>query len=204
VAGRIPKVPIYVDSPMAFSATEVFRLHPESFDKDTYDFMTKHQDPFSFDNLHYVRRAKESAKLTRDQKAKVVISASGMAEFGRILQHLARNIGDKRNTVLFVGYQAEDTLGTRIKAGDRMVPILGSNYRVRAQVCVIDAFSAHADQTDLVNYVRGANGHLRQIFLVHGELEGIRGLKTALGEAGFEQVTIPKLGETVRLVAEQS
>ncbi len=170
-AGTLPKVPIFVDSPLSVNATEVFRLHPECFDEETSDFMRTHRNPFGMDNLTYIREVEQSKKLNEIEEPAIIISASGMAEAGRIRHHLANNIGDPRNLILMVGYCAEYTLGCQIRAGRSPVNIFGEPYLVRAQVAAIDAFSGHADRKELSAYVGKLSGKIRKVAVIHGEEE---------------------------------
>ncbi|MEW5959157.1 MAG: MBL fold metallo-hydrolase, partial [Chloroflexota bacterium] len=146
-AGEIPPIDVFVDSPLAVNATEIFRLHPEVYDRETIDFLanTNSHDPFGFEGVKYIRSVDESKALNDYQQPAVIISASGMCESGRVLHHLKNNIADRRNMVLFVGYQAENTLGRKILDGLPVVPIFGEEYEVRAKVLKIEGYSAHAD-----------------------------------------------------------
>ena len=196
--GEIPRVPIFVDSPLSINATEVFRLHPEYYDAETYEFMLKYHDPFGFDQLRYIRRVDDSKALNSLQGPIVIISASGMCEAGRILHHLKNNIEDSRNTVLFVGFQAEHTLGRRIQEGRETVPIFGEEYRLRAHVESIDGYSAHADRDELLGYLRQLAPHrLRKTFIVHGEEEASFALEKGLQGIGLRETEVPKQGERV-------
>ncbi|HHX44672.1 MAG TPA: MBL fold metallo-hydrolase [Chloroflexi bacterium] len=197
---RIPRLPIYVDSPLAINATEVFRLHPEYYDAETHEFMLENRDPFGFSELDYLRRPEESKALNDRQEPMVIISASGMCEAGRILHHLKNNIESRRNTVLFVGFQAEHTLGRRILNGDETVPILGERYRLQARVEHIDGYSAHADRDELLGYVsRLGPRRIKRAMLVHGEEEAARSLAEGLRGLGLSETEIPTLGQKVVL-----
>lgn len=198
---RIPDVPIFVDSPLATNATEVFRLHPECFDRETYRlFLQDQRDPFGFDRLQYVRTVEESKKLNTLKYPHVVISASGMAEGGRILHHLKNNLDDHRNLVLLVGYAAQDTLARRLMEGEKVVRIFGEEYQVRCKVKVMDAFSAHADRRELLDYLAfNSPDRLKRIFLVHGELKQAQSFKDALRSQGYPEVHIPEPGEVYAL-----
>ncbi len=196
VSGAVPEMPIYVDSPLSTNATEVFRLHPEYYDAETFDFMLKYKDPFGFSRLRYIRNVDESKALNEAQGPMVIISASGMCESGRILHHLKNSIEDPRHTILFVSFQAENTLGRRIKDGAPEVSIFGSPYKVNAHVEVIDGYSAHADHTELLNYVRALGPErLRKVFVVHGESEASLGLQTGLRGMGVRDAIIPATGD---------
>ena len=169
LAGRIPRQPIFVDSPLSVNATEVFRLHPECFNEATYQFLREKANPFGMENLTYIRELAHSMKLNDLKDPAIIISASGMAEAGRIRHHLKNNIGDPNNLVLFVGYCAEHTLGARIVAGDSPVSIFAEPYEVRARVASLDAFSGHADRSELKDYVSRMTGEIKKIAVVHGE-----------------------------------
>ncbi len=166
---RIPNIPIFVDSPLAVNVTDVHRNHPECFDQETREYLQNGGDPFGFRRLQYIREAAESKKLNDLHGPFVVISASGMAEQGRILHHLRNNIEDPRNTVLITGFQAQDTLGRKLVEKWREVQIFGEPMRVRAEISSLDELSAHADQGELIDWVKPLAGSLRQVFLVHGE-----------------------------------
>jgi metallo-beta-lactamase family protein len=169
-AHQIPSIPIYVDSPLAVNVTEVFRKHPECYDEETRQFLSDGQDPFGFSRLRYIRDVNESKSLNGMHGPFLVIAASGMCEAGRILHHLRNNIEDPRNTVLITGFQAEYTLGRKILNGDREVPIFGEPMPLRAEVVSLDELSGHADQRELIEWMRPLASRLKKVFLVHGEL----------------------------------
>ena len=193
--GRVPAVPVFVDSPLAVDLTNVFRFHPESFDEDMAGMMDRGESPFSFPGLEYVTTADRSKELNADRRPMVIISASGMCEAGRILHHLKHNIADRRSTILIVGFMAEHTLGRRIRDGESKVRIYGDTYDLKAEVVALDSFSAHADRDDLIEYVRGIGSRCRRIFLVHGAPEAARSLGAAIRETSAADVTIPERGE---------
>ena len=196
--GKIPEIPINVDSPLSGNVTEVFRSHPECFDKDVYrEFLEHGENPFGFGNLKYTRSVDESKGLNDKPGPMIIISASGMCEHGRILHHLKNNIEDHRNAVLIVGYQASHTLGRKLQDGVDPVKIFGDSYRVKAKIHTIDAFSAHADRSDLLDYVHKVKG-VKKLFLVHGEEEGQIQFQKALKESGYES-HIPSLNEIVEI-----
>ena len=196
--GRIPRVPIFVDSPLSVNATEVFRLHPECFDDTTYAYLQEKGNPFGMENLTYIREVNQSKKLNDLKDPAVIISASGMAEAGRVRHHLANHIGNPRNLVLFVGYCAEHTLGAQIIAGRTPVNIHGVPYPVRAQVAKIDAFSGHADRNELSDYVRKITGNIRKITVVHGdESQSVPFADTLRGLRPGAEVIVPNLGDSV-------
>ena len=196
--GKIPEIPIYVDSPLSGNLTEVFKGHPECFDKDVYrEFIDKGDNPFGFGNLKYTRSVDESKALNEKPGPMVIISASGMCEHGRILHHLKNNIEDHRSAVLIVGYQAAHTLGRKLQNGDNSVKIFGDPYKVKAKIHTIDAFSAHADRSDLLDYISKVKG-VKKLFLVHGEEEAQIKFQAALKEGGYDSY-IPEQDEIVEL-----
>jgi metallo-beta-lactamase family protein len=198
-AGKIPKLPIYVDSPLAVNVTTIFSMHPESYDSETLEFLmgVHGRDPFGFEGLRYVRSKEESMELNFLTQPAVIISASGMAEAGRVLHHLKNHIDDPRNTVLIAGYQAENTLGRKILEKQPIVNIFGESYPLRAQVESISGFSAHADRHALLTWAGGFDKRPRRTFLVHGEDNGLSGLQQGLMEdVGFENVAIPDMNQS--------
>lgn len=199
---KIPNLPIFVDSPLAVNVTEIFRLHPEYYDEETQEFLAHNdrQDPFGFSRLRYIREVEDSKELNFLRDPAVIISASGMCEAGRILHHLKNNIGDPANTILFVGFQAEQTLGRRLVDGARKVRIYGEEYEVRAHIARIDGYSAHADREELLEWARPAiAAGPPHFFLVHGELEAMQSLAGALQQAGAATIDLPERGQSVEL-----
>ncbi len=203
VKGDIPELPVFVDSPLAIDVTAIFRTHPECYDPETRAFMLqrgKRADVFGFDMLHYTRTTEESKKLNFMREPAVIISASGMAETGRILHHLKNRIEDPRNTILIVGFQAENTLGRRLVDGEKQVRIFGDWYNVQAKVEVLTGFSGHADRDELVEWVNAIDKKPRQTYLVHGELSPAMALSSALkAQAGLKDVQIPNLKQSFQL-----
>jgi metallo-beta-lactamase family protein len=195
--GRLPDVPIFVDSPLAAEATEVFRLHPECFDEETALLLEDDPDLFGGRRIQYVRTVEESKRLNDLRKPCVIIAASGMCEAGRILHHLKHNIEDERNAVLIVGYQAPDTLGRRLVERRPEVRIFDRVYQLKAEVVVMNGFSSHADREDLLAYIAPLVGKTSKVRLVHGEPDQAEVLAKALREKGFTDVAVPELGETV-------
>lgn len=197
-AGEIPEIPIYVDSPLAVDVTTVFRLHPDVFDRR--ERMIENTNKlFDFPLLHYVREVNDSKALNRHNGPAVIIAASGMVESGRILHHLASGIGDHRNLVLFVGFQAEHTLGRRIQNGEKIARILGQEYECRAEVETITGYSAHADRNELRAWVRKLGGPIRRAFVVHGEPAALEAMAAILRDEGVRDVRIPAHGESFEL-----
>lgn len=200
LARDIPSLPIYVDSPLAINVTSVFRLHPEAYDAEIRQFMLQEGDPFGFDQLRYTRSVEQSKELNFLREPFIVISASGMAETGRILHHLRNRIGDPANTVLIVGWQAPHTLGRRLVEHEPVVRIFGEEHQVRARVEVLNGFSGHADHDELMAWASAITKRPRQTFLVHGEEPAAQALAESLRtEAGFEQIDIPQLNEQFTL-----
>lgn len=197
--GAIPDVPIYVDSPLAVGATEIFRLHPECFNEEVYRFLFEKRDPFGFENLTLIRKVNDSKALNDLHEPAIIISASGMCEAGRVLHHLRNNIEDPKNTVLFVGYCAEHTLGAKIRGGQKEVPILGDRFTVRADIQILDSFSGHADRSELLNYFDTMGGKKERVFLVHGEKEQSHALCETLRERHDGQITVPVWKSTVEI-----
>ncbi|MDZ7843284.1 MAG: MBL fold metallo-hydrolase [Anaerolineales bacterium] len=196
-AGDIPEIPIFVDSPLAIRASQIFRDHPECFDRETQEFIAqdKHQAALGFDKLNYTRSVEESKAINKVQGSAVIISASGMAEAGRILHHLKNNIEDSRNTVVIVSWQAPHTLGRRLADRQEKIRIFGKTYHRKARIATIGGFSAHAGQKLLVDYARATQSTLKKVFLVHGEPRGAVPLMKALNETGIEDVSYPERGE---------
>jgi metallo-beta-lactamase family protein len=199
--GELPRLPVFVDSPLAINVTSVFRRHPECFDEETKAFMS--QDPhgaaLGFDMLSYTRSVEESKAINQHPGPLIVLSASGMAETGRILHHLRNNIGDPRNTILITSWMAPDTLGRRLADGEKKVRIFGEPHEVRAEVVSINGLSAHAGQDYLIEYARSLRGRVRRIYLVHGEAGPAAALTERLHEAGLPEVHYPRHGEEADL-----
>ena len=197
--GDIPQIPIFVDSPLAVEATDVFRMHPEEWNEEVQRFLTQDnmRNPFDDANIEYVRDVRRSKQLNNFNQSCIIISASGMAENGRILHHIKNNIGDPDNTILFVSFQAEETLGRKLKDGVNPVRIYGQEHKVRAHVASIEGYSAHADQAELVTWARAFNPlRLQQVYLVHGEPPAQSALQAQLKEHGIEPVHIPARGNS--------
>ena len=198
--GRLPEIPIFVDSPMAVNATEVYRAHPECYDARLRESLLTDPSPLGFDRLTYVREAAKSKELNSSRFPMVIISASGMCEAGRILHHLRNNIGDSRSTVMMVGYCADHTLGKRIIDRERLVRIFGEEHRVRCRVEVLNSLSAHADEPALIDFLSNHDPtRLRELFLVHGSPERQDALRDSLMVKEFRHVSIPEMGESVEL-----
>jgi metallo-beta-lactamase family protein len=197
---RIPNIPIFVDSPLAINVTQVHRDHPECFDPETLQYVTNHEDPFGFRRLQYVREAADSKKLNDLHGPFVVISASGMCEAGRILHHLRNSIEDPRNTVLITGFQAQDTLGRKLVEKWPEVRIFGEPMRVRAEIASLDELSGHADQKELLEWIKPLVPFLRKVFLVHGEPTQSATLAGLLHTQFGLEVVVPAPGQSFELL----
>jgi len=196
----IPDVPVYVDSPLAVSATEIFRLHPECFNEEIYEALFVKQNPFGFEGLHMVRQAKDSMKLNDVEGPVIIIAASGMCEAGRVVHHLHNHINDPKTTVLFVGYCAENTLGWKLRSGHKEVNIFGEPHRVRAKIEMLDSFSGHADHSELLEWFGRITGAKKQVWLVHGEPERSAALREAMGPRfPGSTVTVAEMGMQVTM-----
>lgn len=197
---KIPDFPVYIDSPLAQNITEVFKNYTRYFDEEFWeDFGFDGEPLFIQKNLHYVRSVEESKSLNEKQGPFMIISASGMAEAGRVLHHLKNNIGDENCLVMIIGYQAEHTLGRRLQEGQKIVRIYGKEYEVKASVATLDEFSAHADQKEILSYVSSLKG-IEKIFLVHGENTPALELRKLLSEKHPSvQVEIPSMGDSVEI-----
>jgi len=197
-AKAIPEIPLYMDSPLAVDVTAVFRLHPEIFDAS--EALVNDRAPiFDFPLLRYVRDVADSKKLNGLPGPAVIVAASGMVESGRILHHLANHAGDQRNCILFVGFQAEHTLGRRIQEGAEVIKIFGEDHARRAEVVTLSGYSAHADRTELRDWVRRLGGPIRRAFVVHGETQGLEAMAAILREEGVREVVIPAHGDSFEL-----
>ncbi|MHC1716993.1 MAG: MBL fold metallo-hydrolase RNA specificity domain-containing protein [Candidatus Dojkabacteria bacterium] len=194
----ISNLPIYLDSPMASKATEVFRQYPDFYDEDAKRLLKKGDDPFDFADLHKTESAEESKRLAT-KKGIVIIAGSGMCTGGRILHHLKNNIEDKTTHVVIVGYQVNGTLGRRIVDGEKILKIMGNEYENRAQVHTLGGFSGHGDQRDLRYWLRSFGHTPRKIFLVHGDEEIINEFATNLSEEINNEIYIPSFAEIVKL-----
>ncbi len=196
----IPRVPVFVDSPLAVNTTDVFKNHPECYDKETWDFMENDRHPaLDFDGLTYIRSVEESKALNTRKEPMVIISASGMAETGRILHHLRNNIEDPNSTILIVSWQAPDTLGRRLAEREDSIKIFGDVYRRRAEVATIGGLSAHAGQDLLIEYARAGRGGRNGIYLVHGEEKAAIPLKSKLAETGLRNVFYPAMHQSIEI-----
>jgi metallo-beta-lactamase family protein len=208
---KVPKVPVYIDSPLAIKLTRVFGEHPEVYDEDTHNtFLNKGINPFQFQQISFVSSVDESMAVNRQQGPQIVIAASGMCEAGRVLHHLRHKIHDPKNTILIVGYMAQHTLGRRIeeqglayeesgrKGPPPMMKFLQKEYPLKARVRKIGGLSAHADQKEMLLFLKQSNLKIKKIALVHGEEEQSLTFSEVLAKEGYD-VSVPKLGETIRV-----
>ena len=198
----VPEIPIFVDSPLSMNVTEVFRMHAELFDGETKEkFLDNREDPFGFSRLRYVKTAEESKSLNGFKGSCIIISASGMCETGRILHHLANSVEDPKNTVLVVSFMAANTLGRRIVERQPFIRIFGEEHPLRAQVSILNGFSAHADRDELLGYFGGLDRNmLKQVFVIHGETEQSEALLSGIREKGMDRAVIPVEGEKNQLM----
>jgi metallo-beta-lactamase family protein len=197
--GQVPDLPIFVDSPLASQATEVFRLHPECFDDQTAELLLHDPDLFGGSRIRYLRSVKESMELNDRPGPCVIIAASGMCESGRILHHLKHHVEDARTTVLIVGYQAPNTLGHRLVMRKPEVRVLDRQVQVKAEVVVANGFSSHADHAELLEMLGPLAAQTKKVRLVHGEPEHAEALAQALRARGFADLAVPDAGETVEI-----
>lgn len=202
IGEKITKIPVYVDSPLAVNATKVFEQNPEYYDEDALRYLLKGDNPLDFPNLHFVTSSEESKALNEDLTPKVIISASGMCEVGRIKHHLKHNLYRPESTILFVGFQAEGTLGKKILSGEKIVKIFGEEIAVNAEVKYLDAFSGHADKNGLLTWLKNMKEKPKNIFLVHGEYTGQQALKNSIKEELKVNVVIPNYQETYTVEGE--
>lgn len=197
-AGTLPKVPIYVDSPLSVNVTGIFKLHPECYDAETRVMISNHEEPFGFGRLTYVTASEDSKKLNAAKEPAIIISASGMCEAGRILHHLRNSVGDPKNAVLIVGFQAEGTLGKKLVDKWPSVRIFGEEHQVKAQVEVLNGFSAHADKNELLGFVQQARDGFGQIILIHGEEKQSLSFAQGLKDLNYK-TEVPVSGQTMEL-----
>ena len=198
-AGNIPRYPVYVDSPLAVDATEVFLMHPECYDADARQLQRLTGDLLGPSCCTYIRDVEESKRLHQRKQPCTILSASGMCEAGRIRHHIKNNVENPKNTILIAGYQAGHTLGRRLADGVKEVNLFHKTYRVRADVVQIHGFSAHADQNDLLRQLEPLKDDTKRVYLVHGEPDQRRVLAEKLKELGFAQVELAQRGQRLTL-----
>ncbi len=192
---KLKNIPVYVDSPLAVNATKIFEKNPDCYNEDALKYLLKGDDPLNFKNLHFITSAEDSKAINENQTPKIIISASGMCEAGRIKHHLKHNLWRADSTILFVGYQAEGTLGRRLVSGEKLVKIFGEEIGVNAKIENLDAFSGHADQAGLIRWVDTFKGKPKKIFLVHGEYTGQLELQNEIQKVFNIESLIPERNE---------
>jgi metallo-beta-lactamase family protein len=195
-------VPVYVDSPLTVSATEIFLRNPDCFDEDTLNLINTGNNPLDFYNLKYTRTVEESKQLNISKENKVIISASGMCTAGRIKHHLKHNLWRKESSIVFVGYQAQGTLGRRIKEGEKVVKIFGEEIQVNAEICSLEGFSGHADREGIVQWIKSFKNKPQKIFVVHGEEEAAGEISRKIEKESKIKTYIPELGESLSIEGE--
>jgi metallo-beta-lactamase family protein len=199
-AGKLPKIDIFVDSPLAVNATSVFRMHPECFNREIHEFMITDPDPFGFNSLFYITRQQDSKKLNDHKKPCVIISASGMAEAGRVKHHIANNVEDYKNTILMVGYCSPSTLGARLLNGAKEISIHGTIHPVNAEIKKLESFSGHGDYNEMLKYLDCQDKEgVERTFIVHGEYETQKKYAERMIGSGFRNVEIPAQGQAYEL-----
>lgn len=198
-ARRLPRIPVYVDSPLAVNATTIFGSHPECYDKELSSYLLKDPNPFGFNDLRYIKEVNQSKQLNNSRKPCIIISAAGMANAGRVKHHIYNNISSKKTTILIVGYCSPETPGGRLRAGVDELRLFGERKKVKCDVEIMDSFSAHADRSEIGDFVRNQRRSLEKMFLVHGEIERQEALKSFLRDKGFKKVEIPTLGQEYNL-----
>jgi metallo-beta-lactamase family protein len=197
----LPKIKIYVDSPLSVNATSIMRNHPECFNESILNYMKTDENPFGFDNLIYVQDVEESKHLNDSKEPCIIISASGMADAGRIKHHLKNNIENPNNTILIVGYAEPNSLGGKLRAENKVVKIFGDEYQVNAEIVIIDSYSAHGDYKEMLQYFECQDKtKAKQVFLVHGVYEVQLNWKEKLLDAGFRNITIPARGDVIEIL----
>ncbi len=199
-AGQLPPIPVYVDSPLAVNATLLYGSHPECYDAELSSYILKDPNPFGFARLKYIKEVEGSKKLNASDEPCIIISASGMANAGRVKHHLFNNIENRRNTVLIVGYASPETPAGRLRAGTNHLRLFGEEKMVRCDVEIMDSFSAHADRGEITDFVSNQRDSVRQMFLVHGEIERQESLRSHLLAQGFRKIDIPELGDEYEIV----
>lgn len=197
-SGRLPKIPVFVDSPLAVNATEIFGIHPECYDDDLNEYLLTDKDAFGFRNLHYIREVEGSKRLNSLNGPAIIISASGMMNAGRVKHHLFNNIENPKSTFLIVGYCAPGTPGAILRNGEPEIYLFGEVKKVKAKIEVMESFSAHGDKNEMLDFLRNQR-KVKELFLVHGTINVQKSFAKMLNKFGIKQVTIPKLGQTISL-----
>lgn len=199
-SGLLPTIPVYIDSPLAINATRIMKEHDECFNPEILDYIEKDGDAFAFPYLHYVSDVNESKAINDYKEPCIIISASGMAEAGRIKHHIKNNIGDPKSTILLVGYASPNTLAGALKRGDRQVTIFGETHEVRCHIASMDSFSGHGDYNEMIDFLSCQDpSKVQKFFLVHGEYETQVAFKLKLQAVGYKNIMIPNLYESVQV-----
>jgi len=199
-SGKLPQIPVYIDSPLAINATKIMKDHDECFNPEILDYIEKDGDAFAFPYLHYVSDVNESKAINDKKGPCIIISSSGMAEAGRIKHHIKNNIGDPNSTILLVGYASANTLAGALKRGDKQVNIFGEKFEVKCQVASMESFSGHGDYNEMIDFLSCQNPDLvKKVFLVHGEYETQVSFKLKLEAKGYKDIYIPTLYENVEV-----
>ena len=198
-AGELPHIPVFVDSPLAVNATQVFGAHPECFDNDLNEYMLIDENPFGFNELTYTHSVEESKAINNSNVPSIIISSSGMMNAGRVRHHLFNNIDNARNTLLIVGYCSPDTAGGMLRDGVEKLKLFGEWKMVNIEIEIMDSFSAHGDRHEMMRFINNQKRRLKKLFLVHGELDTQQHFRSFLQEHGFDTVEIPKLAQEFEL-----
>lgn len=198
-AGKLPHIPVYVDSPLAVNATMIFGAHPECFDNELNEYLLIDDNPFGFNSLHYVKQVEVSKSLNDTNEPCIIISSSGMMNAGRVKHHLFNSIDNEKNTILIVGYCSPETPGGKLRAGREEIKLFGEIKAVKAEIQIMDSFSAHADRLEIMDFLKNQRNRTKKIFLVHGTIDRQEVLKEHLQGVGFEGVEIPKLAQEYQL-----
>jgi metallo-beta-lactamase family protein len=196
--GLLPEIKIYIDSPLSISATEITKKHVSLLNDSVLEYAHLH-DPFGFEKLTYIQTKEESQALNKSDEPCVIISASGMAEAGRVKHHISFAIESHKNTILLVGYAEPTSLAGRLRSGEKLVKIFGQEHNVNAEILTIESLSAHADKNEIIKYLSCQNvNSVRNVFLVHGENDARESLKIMLKKNGFQKVTLPEMGSVYK------
>lgn len=198
-SGRLPKIPVYVDSPLAVDATSVYLAHPECYDEKLNEYLQKDDNPFGFKLLTYVKSVTDSKALNETKEPMIIISSAGMMNAGRVKHHLYNNIQNPKNTFLIVGYCSPETPGGQLRNGNKQITIFGDKLDVKANIKMMDSFSAHGDKKEMVDFIENQKDNCKKIFLVHGELDTQQKFKQYLEQKDFNEVVIPELGQEFEL-----
>jgi len=198
--GKLPKIPIFVDSPLAINATNIYLMHPECFDQETHDLLEKDPNPLGFKGLKYTRHVEESKAINNHKGPAIIISASGMMTAGRVRHHIYNKIEDPKNAILIVGFCAPGTLGRILSDGAKEIKLMGETKKVNAEILQMNSFSAHGDQKEMIDFLcLQDKSEVKEIFLVHGEGNRQEVFARALRKEGFKKVSIPSLNENVKI-----